>query len=162
MCQEDTRHSIECLRTGTHRTLHVSQARKTQGRVHKRASRRCSLCVRVPGPNFATFLLLNIFYIVIILDVSENQYGDCIQNSGGWVMAERRGREAKVENSTNIQLLLCCKAITSQETFSDKPRYLGTTPPEPTTKNKQPNKTNNKQPNSGILLPGYYMARKTL
>ena len=98
-----------CLRPGRHRVVSTN--------AHRVAAHFVSgLQVLV----LQSFLLLNIFYIVIILDVSENQYGDCIQNSGGWVMAERRGREAKVENSTNKQLLLCCQAITSQETLSDK------------------------------------------
>ena len=45
MCQEDTRHSM-------------FQDRKTDGHVHKRASRRCSLCVRALC--LQPFLTLNI------------------------------------------------------------------------------------------------------
>ena len=73
--------------------------RKTHGRVHKRASRRCSLCVRVAL--FAAFSPFEHLADVIIFNVNENQYGDCIQNSGGWVMVERRECEAKVQNSIN-------------------------------------------------------------
>ena len=87
-------HSM-CLRTGRRRVVSTN--------AHRVAAHFVSgLQVLV----LQSFLILNNFYILTILSVNGNQYGDCIQNSGGWVMAERRGREAKVENSTNNHLLL--------------------------------------------------------
>ena len=95
MCQEDTRHSM-CLRTGRRRVVSTN------------AHRVAAHFVSGSGPRFAAFSPFE-HLIVIILVVSENQYGDCIQNSGGWVMAERRGSKPKLKTAppcTSLPLLL--------------------------------------------------------
>ena len=93
--------------SGRHTTLNVWGRQTTLNVSGQEDARSCpqtriaSLLTLCPGALFAAFSHFEHLADVIIFNVNENQYGDCIQNSGGWVMVGRRGREAKVENSIN-------------------------------------------------------------
>ena len=84
--------------SGRQTTLNVSGQEDARSCPQTRIASLLTLC---PGALFAAFSHFEHLADVIIFNVNENQYGDCIQNSGGWVMVGRREREAKVENSIN-------------------------------------------------------------